>query len=44
MVHIYIATYGTPSMIGKSGGVVSRMNKDNPSLFSIHCVVQDNIW
>ena len=36
---VAIATYGAPSMIGKSSGVVSRLKKDNPSLFSIHCVV-----
>ena len=33
-----ISTDGAPSMIGKSIGVVSRLKKDNHSLFSIHCV------
>ena len=27
---------GAPSMIGKSSGVVSRLKKDNHSLFLIH--------
>ena len=36
---VAIATDGAPSMIGKSCGVVSRLKKDNTSLFSIHCVV-----
>ena len=36
---IAIATDGAPSMIGKYSEVVSRLKKDNPSLFSIQCVV-----
>ena len=36
---VAIATDGAPSMIGKSSGVVYRLKKYNPSLFSIHCVV-----
>ena len=36
---VAIATDGAHSMIGKSSGVVSRLKKDNPSLFSIYCVV-----
>ena len=34
-----MATDGAPSMIGKYSGVVSCLKKDNPSLFSIHCIV-----
>ena len=40
---VAIATYGSPSMIGKYSEVVSRLKKDNPSLFSIHCVVYQSI-
>ena len=36
---VAIATDGAPSMIGKSSGMVPRLKKDNPSIFSIHCVV-----